>query len=194
MIEKVDSDILSFLRAIYFGSYTNLYKAASSRAYLDMNRTIRFKGLDEECRSNLRKYIDEKLEKAIKELSVFSQEEYDVWHKNLCLDIQRSYERAGVDFTIGQSQKWVNMTIQYLYMLGANTFDGVFQYFHVPIDNYVFDIAQKVLGIKRPKIAWSRWKSYDNQYMEYQKQLRSKIDMDPLRWEFKYWLLEARNR
>lgn len=50
MIENVDSDILNFLRVIYFGSYTNPYKAASSRAYLDMNRTIRFKGLDEKIR------------------------------------------------------------------------------------------------------------------------------------------------
>ena len=66
------------------------------------------------------------------------------------------------------------MTIKYLYMIGADTF----KYFHIPIDNYVF--AQKVLGIKRPKIAWSRWESYENQYMEYQKQLRSKIDIDPL--------------
>ena len=61
-------------------------------------------------------------------------------------------------------------------MIGADTF----KYFHIPIDNSVFDIAQKVLGIKRPKIAWSRWESYENQYMEYQKQLRSKIDIDPL--------------
>ena len=68
------------------------------------------------------------------------------------------------------------MKIKYLYMIGADTF----KYFHIPIDNYVFDIAQKVLGIKRPKIAWSRWESYENQYMEYQKQLRSKIDIDPL--------------
>lgn len=194
MVEKVDSDILSFLRTIYFGAYTNPYKAASSRAYLDMNRTIRFKDLDEKIRFALRERIDRKLEEAIKELSVSSQEEYDVWHKNLCLNIQKEYEKVGVEFTIGQSQKWVNMTIKYLYMLGADTFDETFRYFHIPIDNYVFDIAKKVLSVDRPKIAWSRWESYDDQYMQYQRALRERIDIDPLRWEFKYWLIEARDR
>ena len=194
MIEKVDSDILSFLRTIYFGVYTNLYKAASSRAYLDMNRTIRFRGLDEDTRVFLREQINQKLEEAIKALSVSSQEEYDEWHKNLCFDIMQEYEKAGVEFSIGQSQKWINMTIKYLYMLGADTFDEEFQYFHIPIDNYVFDIAKKVLSIDRPKIAWSRWESYDDQYMQYQRALREKIDIAPLRWEFKYWLIEAGNR
>lgn len=194
MVEKVDSDILSFLRAIYFGSYNNPYQAAASRAYLDMNRTIRFKALEDDIRLALREQVNKMLESDIKALLVSSQADYDAWHKETCLKIQQVYQKAGIEFTIGQSQKWINMTIKYLYMIGADTFDDTFQYFHIPIDNYVFDIAQKVLGIKRPKIAWSRWESYENQYMEYQKQLRSKIDIDPLRWEFKYWLQEARNR
>lgn len=194
MIENVDSDILNFLRVIYFGAYTNPYKAASSRAYLDMNRTIRFKGMDERIRVVLREQIDHLIEDRIKKISVSSQEEYDAWHKALCFDIRREYEAVGVEFSIGQAQKWVNMTIKYLYMLGADTFDGIFQFFHIPIDNYVFDIAKKMLGIERPKIPWSRWESYDDQYMEYQSQIRARIDMDPLRWEFKYWLIEAKNR
>ena len=33
------------------------------------------------------------------------------------------------------------MTIKYLYMIGADTFDDTFKYFHIPIDNYVFDGA-----------------------------------------------------
>lgn len=37
---KVDKDILDFLKAIYFGDFTDPLKVASSRAYRDMNRTI----------------------------------------------------------------------------------------------------------------------------------------------------------
>ena len=44
-VVTVDKDILDFLKAIYFGSYSNPYTAASNRAYLDMNRTIRFQGV-----------------------------------------------------------------------------------------------------------------------------------------------------
>ena len=38
----VDMDALDFLKVIYFGVSTNAYEAADRRAYLDLNRTIRF--------------------------------------------------------------------------------------------------------------------------------------------------------
>ena len=85
------------------------------------------------------------------------------------------------------------MTMKYLYVSGEYTFDGLFQYLHVPIDNYVFSIAKKELGIPQPTTAWSRWDDYNRQYMAYQSALRSKIrGYYPLRWEFKFWMKEAR--
>lgn len=81
MVEKVDSDILSFLRAIYFGSYNNPYQAVASRAYLDMNRTIRFKGLEDDIRLALREQVNKMLESDIKAFLVSSQADYDAWHK-----------------------------------------------------------------------------------------------------------------
>ena len=79
------------------------------------------------------------------------------------------------------------MMIKYLYMIGECTFDGIFQYLHVPLDTYVFDVAQKELGIKRPKVAWSRWDDYNRQYWFYQNELRTRIhDYPPLRLEFIY--------
>ena len=56
MIESVtvDKDVLSFLRAIYFGTYKDRYEAAGNRAYRDMNRTIRFNGMEAEKRNTLR--------------------------------------------------------------------------------------------------------------------------------------------
>ena len=78
-------------------------------------------------------------------------------------------------------------------MIGECSFDGIFEFLHVPLDNYVFDVAQKELGISRPKISWSRWDDYSGQYEIYQNELRSRIhDYPPLRWEFKYWMKEAR--
>lgn len=53
----VDVDILKFLRAIYFGTYTNIYKAAANRAYLDMNRTLRFHNVQDEMRKELRNQV-----------------------------------------------------------------------------------------------------------------------------------------
>ena len=48
----VDEDILKFLRAIYFGTYKDIYEAASNRAYLDMNRTLRFNGMADSKRKD----------------------------------------------------------------------------------------------------------------------------------------------
>ena len=194
----VDRDVLDFLRTIYFGVYTNPYVAASSRAYRDMNRTIRFNGMEQEQRNALRSSVDELLEKEITSLvvdGVKSQDEYDKWHFKICEKIRKIYSEAGIEFNYGQSQKWLNMTIKYLFIIGECSFDGIFQYLHVPIDNYILDVANKELKIARPVGAWSRWDQYDEQYLEYQKELRNKIDgLDPLRWEFQFWLKEARQR
>ena len=76
----VDTDALDFLKVIYFGVITNPYEAAGKRAYLDMNRTIRFNGMPEEKRSELRTAVTALLEKEIRLLSpelITSQKEYD---------------------------------------------------------------------------------------------------------------------
>lgn len=126
---KVDKDILDFLKAIYFGDFTDPLKVASSRAYRDMNRTIRFNGLPDATRLALREKVN-----------------------------------------------------------------AVFEFLHIPLDNYVFDIARDLLGITRPKGAWSSWDNYDEQYLCYQNLIREKITTGtPLRWEFRYWLKVARN-
>lgn len=62
------------------------------------------------------------------------------------------------------------------------------------LDNYVFDVARDVLSVERPKLAWSKWDDYDNQYLAYQKQIRNKVtECEPLRWEFRSCLKAAHN-
>lgn len=194
---KVDKDILDYLKAIYFGDLTDPLKAANSRAYRDMNRTIRFNGLPDATRLALREKVnavfDTELTK-LKSYSITSQDEFDAWHHSVSDKIKKLYLDEGVKLTYGQAQKWINMTIKYLYMLEANSFDGVFEFLHIPLDNYVFDIARDLLGIARPKVAWSSWDNYDEQYLCYQNLIREKITTGtPLRWELRYWLKVARN-
>lgn len=192
----VDVDILKFLRAIYFGTYTNIYKAAANRAYLDMNRTLRFHNVQDETRKELRNQVSEILEEEIKKVKrvyIKDQDAFDLWHFEICKKIQRIYVDKDIEFTIGQSQKWINMTFKYLYMLGDQELFDLFKYLHIPLDNYVFNVAHKEFGFSIPKVPWSRWDSYEGQYLQYQKNLRSRIEnKDPLRWEFENWLKEAR--
>lgn len=193
----VDKDALDFLKVIYFGAITDPYEAAAFRAYRDFNRTLRFEKMEKAQRYDLRQQATEVLRQRITELNasnITSQAMFDDWHKGTCAMIRKPYCDAGIEFSWGQAQKWLNMTIKYLYIVGTCDFAGVFKYCHIPVDNYVFKIAKKELGVNIPKTAWSKWNDYDGQYLKYQKQLRSLIEgYDPLRWEFKYWMREARH-
>ena len=193
----VDKDILDFLKAIYFGDFSNSMKAASSRAYRDMNRTIRFNALPSSVRIELREQVTCVLDKEIKHLvggDIKTKEQFDSWHHTTCMQIREKYRDQEVLLTFGQAQKWLNMTIKYLYVLEEYTFDDVFGFLHIPLDNYVFDVARDVLQIERPIIAWSRWDDYEKQYLTYQNKIRDKVkECEPLRWEFRYWLKAARN-
>lgn len=194
---KVDKDILDFLKAIYFGDFTDPLKAASSRAYRDMNRTIRFNGLPDATRFTLREKVNTFFDAELSKLnsdSITSQDEFDAWHRRVSDMIKALYWDEGVKLTYGHAQKWINMTIKYLYMLEVDTFGATFEFLHIPLDNYVFDIARDSLGITRPKVAWSNWDNYEEQYLQYQNMIREKITIgSPLRWEFRYWLKAARN-
>ncbi len=193
---QVDEDTLNFLKVVYFGDISDPMKAASNRAYRDFNRTIRFGNMPQYQRDSLRDATTEYLRVEIVALvkrGVSSQSDYDMWHYDVCDKIRSRYRNEGIEFYYGQAQKWINMTMKYLYVIGEYTFDGIFQYLHIPVDNYIFTIAEKELGIPQPKIRWSRWDNYNRQYMAYQTALRQKIcGYEPLRWEFKFWMKEAR--
>lgn len=193
---SIDKDSLKFLYGVYFGAYEDIYDAASNRAYRDMNRTIRFNGLPQQERAKLRMSVNELLKKHVKHLleaEHISQQYFDEWHKNVCVRMSSVYQERGVTLTCGQSQKWLNMLLKYLYVLNDENIVKVFSFCHVPLDNYVFEVAEKTFKVQKSKIPWSRWNEYEAQYMDYQRRLRHEIIGEaPLRWEFKAWLKEAR--
>ena len=124
----------------------------------------------------------------IKQAKPHNQRDYDEWHEKTCYDIRGIYISAHVSLTFGQVQKWVNMTLKYLYSLGARAFDGYLDYLHVPLDDHTFVIAKRNLRIPRPKEAWSRWDDYSNDYMKYQRELRARISgCSPFQWEMVSW-------
>lgn len=205
---NIDKDIVDSLRGLYFGSIQDKYKAAVFRAYRDFNRTIDFPAsikelakkeqkVEEHRRTVLKSRIVELMRTEILRLHAIEpidKESFDLWHKALCNNILSIYNDAGVfAFSYGQSQKWINMTIKYLYLLQEDSFEREFPYLHVPIDNYIMDIAQSSFGMVKPKVAWSSW-TY-RQYIDYQTELQSHIiDESPLRWEFHSWLTAAHRK
>ena len=183
-----DEELLKFLKFSYFGDLNISIEVASKRAYRDMNRTIRFNELStDEIRLELREKVKNIFETEIKKLTknnITNQEEFDVWHCDVCKMIKSFYLNEGIEFTYGQAQKWINMTIKYLYILNIYSFDDVFKCLHIPVDNYIFDAVEKELEIDRPRNAWSRWDNYD-EYLNYQNDIRKKLkeekNISPLR-------------
>ena len=196
----VSKDVWDTMVYLYFGAADNYYKAASARAYLDFCRTIKFTAsINEEERVKARTDVDGMIEnrlKAIANAGIHSQDKYDEWHNELCEEILRCYANVcGDQFCIGQAQKWVNMTVKYLYLIDSGCVKQITPFAHVPLDNYVFAAAMENLALSSDNLTpWSKIKDY-NVYLNYQIELRKAVkalNTDPLHWELLYWLEEAK--
>ena len=199
-----DKQIRNFLLNALFGSnYKNDYvTAASNRAYRDFNRTIRFYAnvsADERAKTKERitSIIKASIEGYVSKGKI-NKKKFDEFHTATCEAIKEEYKDIADDFSYGQSQKWLNMTIKYLFILDDNPLGlgQVFDYCHIPIDNYIMDEATKSFKLPRPidekghVVPWSKWD--DATYIDYQKKLQQTIkgnyNKAPLSWEFDAWL------
>lgn len=157
---------------------------------------------------------------------------YDDWHEDLCDALVDQYKTVSVNntrfFTYGNAQKWVNMTMKYLYLFDVLYFEsdykkmndyygefhdcisGMAQFFHVPIDRFVLQFAEKKYGkifnevqidgkkeviiYGNEECTWSCIPTY-SVYKKFQNGLRSAIKEEtPIEWESREWLSAARNR
>lgn len=188
---SVSKDAHEFLKYALFGTWRSIYIAASERAYRDMCRTLRLANVDGK---KLRDAIDNKLEadtRAVLEKGFANQKQFDSWHQRICEMIQQHYADHGVELTVGQAQKWVNMTMKYLFIADVPGIADVFYFCHAPIDSYIIDAAEQQLKLERPATPWSKICDY-NTYADYQKELRLRLgNTAPLEWEFKAWLSTA---
>ena len=99
----------------------------------------------------------------IKDLA--SLNDYDTWHYEVCKELVEKYyidikNKDGNFFTYGNAQKWVNMTMKYLWLLGWLP-DGVKEEkLHIPIDSYMIDALWKNKNVDLPLDKGDRSKSY----------------------------------
>lgn len=160
---------IDFLIQCYFGDVTDdPVLAAIDKAYIDMQtHTVKVEKGRENALFERRRIVTEELYDAIKILPE-TKDPFDKWHKELTCEIQKKGNVKGVKpLTIGQIQKWINMTIKYCFVLKQLGIDKIDDYFneknancfHAPLDSYVL----KEIGQGEP--AWSKIKEYD-QYKE----------------------------
>lgn len=141
----------------------------------------------------------------------FKNSDFDDWHKAKCREIinfmNNSIDKSNTEilkesFTIGQAQKWVNMTLKYLWLLNALPTGVKPEYLHVPIDSYIIEIAydnknkfENALGLleEKPEDSWSKLPKYET-YFEIQEAIRKAIKTNttnetiPIKWESLAWI------
>lgn len=193
----IDKDRVDFLLFAFFGVEKNPYATCSKKAYRDLCRTLRFKGESgQKYREKVDKLLEEKITEAISGM-IQTQDQYDIWHKELCNDMIEFYKSDNIEFNIGHAQKWINMMMKYLYIQGVIDVTRVFNFSHVPVDQYLLEVVQNKLSIPRICDAWSKLDDYQV-YLEYQKKIREKIQKNinevPLRWEMCNWIEEVKRR
>lgn len=135
--------------------------------------------------------------------------EFTDWHRKKCDEIigqmnEATYETEipenklmEKDFTYGQAQKWLNMTLKYLWLLDLLPKDFNSELLHVPIDSYIIEAAKAKkndfeygleIDNKLSENSWSTWDNYD-EYLKYQIDIKNEIkDISPLEWEGKAWI------
>lgn len=224
---------LRFLKAVYKGDKTKndlveKYFGAKSvdvsvcikRAYRDMCRVL--SGISDE--ENAESYkedvvneISERIDDLLKlnnpnevcneKIEDFDLTEYDKWHYDVCeMIIEKSKEKLlNVSFNFGHAQKWINMTLKYMYIMRVKDFKKIENLLHVPVDSYIMEAASTILGVKiiREKNTgygkysesgskrWSKWGF--KEYFTFQSDIR-KEEQCPIRWEGEAWLEISENR
>ncbi len=165
-----------FYIRLYFNIAEGYEIAGIKRAYLDFNRTLPIKDKNQEKRKNIRSETELFLKTELLKLisaDIENQELFDLSHEKLCLNLIKNW----TELTIGQAQKWINMTLKYWLLFGENRIKGIeksARFFHIPIDNL---IQKNMFGEKSPK-PWSKINNYDD-YFEYQRKHRAKNEVNP---------------
>ena len=180
-----EKDYNYFFKTVIYGKLDDPLYTSVSVSYRDLCRTI--SGFSKNPNhdiifNNSKQSIYDDINLLLKS-NINTQELFDKWHKDSCIKLIKISNNV---LTIGQAQKWINMTLKNLSMLSHDMVDNIYEFCHVPIDNYILNATDYKLSC-----AWSRIDDY-NEYLEYQKWFRDNYTDIPLDVEFKMWLDEAK--
>ena len=171
----------NFLFRAYFGPDADFL----SRAYRDMNRTLRGIRKDRDSEKIL-KSAKEQLKERLRQLTKGNvpttaeklAEEFDHWHFDSSNELIRFYGKLSppFKFTYGHAQKWINMTFKYYWYFGGEDvreLDSWYPVAHIPVDEIILKaVLEKGVVNKRPCPTWSSWNDW-NAYLEFQNTIRT---------------------
>lgn len=200
MKKTIEEEKLKFWIFSTLGKNNDFYDACVRRAYRDFNRTLRGIGEIQKKESFDEMVSVVKIEiKKLIETEFENQNSFDSEHEKSCDLIIKNFDELynnkviyndkSQELTYGQAQKWINMSIKYLFLLGENKINEIrlnLQYFHVPIDSIIIKNIEENHQIStffnKP---WSKLDDY-GKYLKYQSELRKLAknkDISPLEFE-----------
>lgn len=185
-------DYENYLVWLYFGADQDLTRACIKRAYRDFSRTLSGFGSFEN-KESLKRKAEVLLKESLDALKLLQKDitatVFDDWHRETCKKIISLFADEGFPVFVGQAQKWVNMTLKYIFTLGEKRVQGfefIYSYCHVPFDKILLARLEKY-GFPALDCAWSRLNNYD-EYLEKQNWLRQRFSLAPMDVEFLLWM------
>ena len=224
-----NKNLIDFLVYSYFGIvpndlYNNLYKTNDyddycvrktiMKAYADATNQGAYNTLFKKDHPNIETLRNDSAEakkngakfifEAVKKMPCSNEGEFNAWHEDLCTGIVKEYENVKDNepfFSYGNAQKWVNMTLKYIFLL--NKYCGEYgkkvvyikKYLHIPLDSYIISALKDndvVINEKWSQIA-EYGKSDDRNkasYMAYVNDIKE-IAKAPIEWENTAWIEQA---
>ncbi len=173
----------------------------------------------EECKRAFRKELSESIKAKIEvllKMKLSSDDDFDKWHKETCTLIRDkaiAYSANGENeklfksFSYGLAQKWLNMTLKNMLVMGLWDMSVLKNYMHIPVDSYIIEAAcnhegeclseifavKGLRGVSKPKESWSKIDNYCD-YLVFQKQVRNAVrdSLIPVDWEGMAWIAMAK--
>lgn len=214
-----------YLCTWYFGTSERSIKVCARRAYGDLRRNLQgISKMSDDDKKSWRSYIENEIipnqiDKLFGLTERITAEKFKEWHYKACKEIIENsnccneYIKTAFSegFTYGLAQKWLNMTLKYIGIMGKwnDEFERIKDSLHVPVDSYIIDAAWNksekiVLPLKEPKKErsnqyskpseyvepWSKWNNY-KVYYAFQESLAESLIGDnksPYEWEREAWL------
>jgi len=162
-------------------------------AYLTMNRTL--VGIAKspnahDWRRSMTDCLREKLA-ALTCRPTWNQDEFDTWHRDTASRLVQTAENPDFDFTVGQAQKWINVSIKNAVALGDRLMPSlscVYDVAHVALDRIVLGELRRKDWMPRELLQdpWSQLTDYE-EYMTCQRLIRENLPGIPLEEEFHIW-------
>ena len=177
----MENRIEKFWHRVYFNLEKGYIRACIDRAYRDFCRTLEVKqyGIGEWVK--IREELTLIMESNIKIMldKPMNQEDFDQWHQHTMLrliskDNINTMVSPNKYLTIGQAQKWVNMSLKYIYAVGDKYIPNASLnhiFYHIPIDSIIQEKLEH-FGVSSLEMPWSKLDEIFR-YELFQKECRS---------------------